>query len=72
MPTKVKLEEIATHLGIKERALYNKLKYESSFSDTDVVILTSLFRCSRADLSKEFFEMSKEEIDFCKKHNIGY
>ena len=69
---RLRLEDIASHLGIKERALYNKLSYTSSFSDTEVVILASLFKCSRADLLKEHSELSKEEKEFCKQYNINF
>lgn len=67
---RLRLEDIANHLGIKERALYNKLSYNSSFSDTEIVILTSLFKCSRSDLCKEHYELSQEEKEFYKDYNI--
>ena len=67
---RIKISTIAEELGLKERALYNKLNYESSFSDTEVVVLTSIFNCSREAICKDDFELSKEELEFCKKHKL--
>lgn len=67
---RIKMKELADFLGIKERALFNKLNYSSSFSDTEVIILTSVLKCSREDLSKDYSELSKEELEFCKRFNI--
>ena len=69
---RITMKMLAETLGIKERALFNKLKYESCFSDTEVLILTSIFRCDREDISKSYSELSKEELEFCKKFNIIY
>lgn len=69
---KITMRELAQHLGIKERALFNKLNYTSCFSDTEVLILTSLFKCNREDISKSYSELSNEELAFCKKFNIIY
>ena len=69
---RLRMEYIASCLGLKERALYNKLSYNSSFSDTEVAILMSLFKCSRNDLHKEYHELSNEEREFCKTYNIDF
>ena len=69
---RITMKELASYLGIKERALFNKLNYSSCFSDTEVLILTSIFKCSREDISKSYSELSSEELQFCKKFNIIY
>lgn len=69
---RIKMKELANLLGIKERALFNKLNYSSSFSDTEVMILTSVLRCSREDISKDYSELSKEELELCKRFNISF
>lgn len=66
---RLKMKELAILLNIKERALFNKLNYTSTFSDTEVAVLTSVLRCTRDDLLKDYDELSEIEIEFCKKFN---
>ena len=66
---RLKMKDIANLLGIKERALYNKLNYTSTFTDTEVAILSYSLKCTREDLLKDYDELSKEEVEFCKNFN---